>query len=163
MYAAIIALLFWKLGWKRALIVIGGLLLTFGFCDSFSNLIKNATCRTRPLNDEIMVASGLHVLERGGGYSLFSAHAANSLGLAFCSYIGLKNCLTDKYVSKTPGWVKLYGIWIFFWAFMVGTSRIFVGKHYLGDVIIGFVAGGIAGIAFGYLTCHIAKKSIRQK
>ena len=114
------------------------------------------------LGDSLRTVKGT-ALPMSVAYSLFSAHAANSLGLAFCSYIGLKNCLTDKYVSKTPGWVKLYGIWIFFWAFMVGTSRIFVGKHYLGDVIIGFVAGGIAGIAFGYLTCHIAKKSIRQK
>jgi AraC-like DNA-binding protein len=35
MYAGIIALLFWKLGWKKALISIAAVLLTFGFCDQF--------------------------------------------------------------------------------------------------------------------------------
>ena len=31
MYAAIIALLIWKLGWKKGLLVLAGALLTFGF------------------------------------------------------------------------------------------------------------------------------------
>lgn len=28
------------------------------------------------------------------------------------------------------------------WALCVGVSRIFVGKHFLGDVIVGFIIGG---------------------
>ena len=94
MYAGIIALLFWKLGWKKALVVIAAVLMTFGFCDQFSNLIKHAVCRIRPLNDEFMVANGLHILEWGGGYGFFSAHAANALGLAFSSFIGLNTLTT---------------------------------------------------------------------
>ena len=142
MYAAIIGLLIWKLGWKRGLIVLAGALLTFGFCDQFSNLIKHAVGRIRPLNDEFMISQGLHVLERGGGYSFFSAHAANSFGLAFSTFIGLKRCLKglthqanqattqSDCQASTPGmpkWLKAYGYWIYFWAFMVAVSRIFVG------------------------------------
>ena len=156
MYAGIIALLFWKLGWKRALIIIAGVLLTFGFCDQFSNIIKHAVGRIRPLNDETMIANGLHVLERGGGYSFFSAHAANALGLAFSSFIGLKTYLSDARAIQCPWWIKAYGVWIFFWAAMVGISRIFVGKHYLGDVLTGFVVGAAAGIIFGLLARRIA-------
>ena len=59
MYAAIIALLFWKLGWKKALIVIAGIGLTFGFCDQFSNIIKYAVCRIRPVNDDFMILTKL--------------------------------------------------------------------------------------------------------
>ena len=69
MYALIIAFIIWRLGWKKGLIVTAGALLTFGFCDQFSNLIKHAVGRIRPLHDEFMIAQGLHVLERGGGYS----------------------------------------------------------------------------------------------
>lgn len=156
MYAGIIALLFWKLGWKRALIIIAGVLLTFGFCDQFSNIIKHAVGRIRPLNDETMIAKGLHVLERGGGYSFFSAHAANALGLAFSSFIGMKTYLSDARSTQSPWWIKAYGGWIFFWAAMVGISRIFVGKHYLGDVLTGFVVGAAAGIIFGLLARRIA-------
>ena len=156
MYAAIIALLIWKLGWKRGLLVLAGALLTFGFCDQFSNLIKAAVGRIRPLHDEFMVAHGLNILEKGGGFSFFSAHSANSFGLAFSTFVGMKLCLTSN-GSAMPKWLKTYGYWMYFWAFMVAISRIFVGKHYLGDVIVGIIVGSLAGYAFSrlaYLFCR---------
>lgn len=160
MYAAIIALLIWKLGWKRGLLVLAGALLTFGFCDQFSNLIKHAVERIRPLHDEFMVSNGLNILEKGGGYSFFSAHSANSFGLAFSTFLGMKLCLRNSGSSITPKWLKAYGVWMFFWATMVAVSRIFVGKHYLGDVIVGIIVGSLAGIAFGWLANFIAHKMI---
>ena len=161
MYAGIIALLFWKLGWKRALVVLAGVGLTFGFCDQFSNLIKHAVERIRPLHDEFMVSNGLNILEKGGGFSFFSAHSANSFGLAFSTFLGMKLCLRDSGSTITPKWLKAYGIWMFFWAAMVAVSRIFVGKHYLGDVIVGIIVGSLAGIAFGWLASFIAHKTTR--
>ena len=178
MYAGIIALLIWKLGWKRGLIILAGALLTFGFCDQFSNLIKHAVGRIRPLNDEFMISQGLHVLEHGGGYSFFSAHAANSFGLAFSTFIGMKRCLIGMPGAKAsqtsshpdsqtatfmmPKWLKAYGCWIFFWAFMVAISRIFVGKHYLGDVIVGSIVGSLAGYCFARLCSFLATRFIKQ-
>jgi undecaprenyl-diphosphatase len=168
MYAAIIALLIWKLGWKRGLIVLAGALLTFGFCDQFSNLIKHAVGHIRPLNDEFMIAQGLHVLERGGGYSFFSAHSANAFGLAFSTFVGMRLCLCGSRPSAEssdtashaamPKWLKAYGWWMFFWAFMVAVSRIFVGKHYLGDVIVGILIGSLAGWLFARLAGWLCKK-----
>lgn len=158
MYAAIIALLIWKLGWKRGLIVLAGALLTFGFCDQFSNIIKHAVQRIRPLNDPFMVASGLHILETGGGYSFFSAHSANSFGLAFCTFLGMKFTLRTPERPQAPKWLKAYGAWMIFWAFMVSVSRIFVGKHYLGDVIVGILIGSLAGIAFGWLASRASRR-----
>ena len=157
MYAGIIALLIWKLGWKRGLMVLTGALLTFAFCDQFSNLIKHAVGRIRPLHDEFMIAQGLHVLERGGGYSFFSAHSANSFGLAFSTFVGMKRCLGGSNTTM-PKWLKAYGWWMFFWAFMVAVSRIFVGKHYLGDVIVGILVGSLAGWLFAWLAGWLCKK-----
>ena len=176
MYAAIIGLLIWKLGWKRGLIVLAGALLTFGFCDQFSNLIKHAVGRIRPLNDEFMIAQGLHVLERGGGYSFFSAHSANAFGLAFSTFVGMKRSLMGPSVRSNrttqpdspsttapmPKWLKAYGYWMFFWAFMVAVSRIFVGKHYLGDVIVGILVGSIAGYCFARLSSRLALRYIKS-
>ena len=153
MYVAIVALLIWKLGWKKGLLVVAAAALTFGFCDQFSNIVKHAVERIRPLKDEWMIAHGLHVLEKGGGYSFFSAHAANALGLACSTFVGLRSALGSK-----PAWLKAYGGWMFFWAAMVSISRIFVGKHYLGDVIVGMMVGAAAGIAFG----HIAGWAMRR-
>lgn len=157
MYAAIIALLVWKLGWKRGLIVLAGALLTFGFCDQVSNIVKHAVGRIRPLHDEFMLANGLNVLENGGGYSFFSAHAANSFGLALSTFVGMKRCLSNS-GSMMQKWLKAYGTWMFFWATMVAVSRIFVGKHYLGDVIVGIIIGSLAGYAFARLSAYIAGK-----
>ena len=176
MYAAIIGLLIWKLGWKRGLIVLAGALLTFGFCDQFSNLIKHAVGRFRPLHDEFMIAQGLHVLERGGGYSFFSAHSANAFGLAFSTFVGMKRSLMGLSVRSNqttqpeststtatmPKWLKAYGYWMFFWAFMVAVSRIFVGKHYLGDVIVGILVGSIAGYCFARLSSRLALRYIKS-
>lgn len=155
MYAAIIALMIWKLGWKRGLLAVAGALLTFGFCDQFSNIVKDAVERLRPLKDEFMMSHGLHVLERGGGYGFFSAHAANTFGLAVSTYICAKRSTTSVQ-GRMPSWLKAYGAWMFFWAFMVAVSRIFVGKHYLGDVIVGIIVGSVAGYVFGYLASYIA-------
>ena len=150
MYVAIIALLIWRLGWKKGLIAVAAALLTFGFCDQFSNVIKDAVGRLRPVNDEFMIASGLHVLERGGGFSFFSAHAANSFGLAVSTFIGIKEDRRLRY--------RGYAGWMFFWASMVSISRVFVGKHYLGDVLVGIIVGAAAGYAFGSLARWIMKK-----
>ena len=143
MYVAIVALLIWRLGWKKGLIAIGAAVLTFVFCDQFSNLIKEAVGRIRPLHDEFMLANGIHILEKGGGFSFFSAHSANSFGLS----AGTLTCLRDD-KRMTYKW---YARWMFFWAAMVSISRIFVGKHYLGDVIVGIIVGYLAGLAIGKL------------
>ncbi len=161
MYAAIIALLIWKLGWKRGIIILAGVLLTFGSCDQFSNIIKHAVQRIRPLNDPFMVAGGLHILETGGGYSFFSAHSANSFGLALSTFLGMKLTLRSPDAVKAPKWLKAYGAWMLFWAFMVSASRIFVGKHYLGDVIVGILVGTLAGIAFGWLASRLCRRISR--
>lgn len=57
-----------------------------------------------------------------------------------------------------PKWLKAYGYWMFFWAFMVAVSRIFVGKHYLGDVIVGILVGSLAGWIFARLSALICRR-----
>ena len=171
MYVAIVALLIWRLGWKKGLIMTLAAVATFGFCDQFSNLIKNSVCRIRPLNDEWMVAQGLNILEWGGGYSFFSAHAANSFGIAGCTWLGLKlalkpgnatcttrcRCLSDENIVKTYGWI------IFSWAALVAISRIFVGRHYLGDVLVGTIVGIAGGLFFGWLSYKAISKFFSAK
>jgi undecaprenyl-diphosphatase len=156
MYVGIVALLIWKLGWKKGLIVVAAAGLTFGFCDQVSNLVKYAVGRIRPVNDEFMIASGLHILERGGGYSFFSAHSANAFGLACCTITGLAAYVAKG--MKKPAWLKAYNGWMIFWATMVAVSRIFVGKHYLGDVIVGSIIGAAAGMTFGYLAYRLIRR-----
>lgn len=164
MYVLIVALLIWKLGWKRGLLVVLAAGLTFGFCDQFSNLIKDAVGRVRPLNDMFMLSNGLNVLEKGStSYSFFSAHAANAFGLATCTFTALRHILRrEKSRCHMPGWLKAYGIWMFIWAPLVAISRVFVGKHYLGDVLVGALVGMAAGYAFARLAAFLSQKKFRK-
>lgn len=154
MYVLIVAFLIWRLGWKKGLMVTAAALLTFGFCDQFSGIIKNAVCRLRPLEDSYMIERGLHILEHGGGYGFFSAHAANAFGLATCTTIGLRLDNRQKY--------RGYAAWMFFWAAMVAISRVFVGRHFLGDVLAGSITGVLAGLAFGSLAYWLANRYITR-
>ena len=158
LYVAILALIIWKLGWKKGGILVLGTVLTIVFCDQFANLIKFSVARIRPLHDDFMVSNGLNILELGGGYSFFSAHAANSFGLAGCTWLGLKNCLKDSPDPVNAKIVKWYGWFMFTWASLVAISRIFVGKHYLGDVIVGTIAGLIIGCSLGIAVSMINRK-----
>ena len=150
MYVIIVAFIIQRLGWKKGLIVVAAAALTFGFCDQSSNFIKALTERLRPCHDPYMIHNGLNILESGGKFSFFSAHAANAFGLATCTTIGFRIDKRLKY--------KGYITWIYVWATLVAVSRIFVGKHFLGDVIVGICVGTLAGLAFGTLAKVIIKR-----
>ena len=150
LYLGIIAMLVWKLGWKKGCLAIAAALLTFTFCDQFSNFIKALTERLRPLHDPYMLDNGLHILEHGGKYGFFSAHAANAFGLATSTLIALKSDRINKY--------RGYATFMYIWASLVALSRIFVGKHFLGDVIVGISVGLTAGIIFGYSARLLIKR-----
>ena len=127
---------------------------TFGFCDQFSNLIKDLVCRVRPLNDAYMLENGLNVLEGASrSFSFFSAHSANAFGLATSTLIGFRLDKRLKY--------KGYATWMFFWASMVALSRVFVGKHYLGDILAGALIGAAAGFAFASIAKNIITRYIK--
>lgn len=73
---------------------------------------------------------------KGGAYSLPSLHAANIAGFAM---------ITALFFKRT--W---YTLLIFLLALAVCYSRVYLGRHFLGDVAFGFVSGIIVGY-FVYL------------
>lgn len=151
MYAIVAGLLFWRIGWKKALVAIASIALTFLLCDQIANLFKDGIARLRPCHDEFMVGAGLRILEgKGGLYGFFSGHASNSFGFAVSSSMAFRNDSRLKY--------RGYSVWIFFWAVMVSISRIFVGKHYIGDVVTGIIVGTLLGLACGFAARRIIKK-----
>ena len=138
LYLAVLVFFFLKFGWKTALKCLAACVLTIVICDQFSNLIKDACARMRPCHDPWMVTHGLHMLEgKGNLYGFFSAHAANAMGFALCSAL----CIKQGSGRKTTA----YTVLIVIWALLVGISRVFVGKHFLGDVLVGFGVGALVG------------------
>ena len=148
MYVLIIAFILRRLGWRKGSIVVLSAILTVTFCSLFSHYMKELTERLRPLLDTYMLKNSLHVLETGGKYTFFSAHSANAFGLATSTYWGVRMDNRRKY--------NLYAIFMYTWATLVAVSRIFVGKHYLGDVLVGICVGIVAGMMFAWMARKVS-------
>ena len=150
LYVLIIAFILRRLGWRKGGIVVLSAILTVTFCSLFSHYMKELTERLRPLLDTYMLENSLHVLETGGKYTFFSAHSANAFGLATSTYLGLRMDQRAEY--------KVYAISMYTWATLVAVSRIFVGKHYLGDVIVGICVGIVVGVLFAWVARRLAMR-----
>ncbi len=151
MYLIIVVFLFRNLGWRRAAIGVVSIILAVVCCDQLCNLSKAFFERLRPCWDEEMLAGGLRVLVGGGGpYGFFSAHAANAAGIAVCSAMVFRNDKTRRY--------NAYTVCILIWAFLVGLSRIFAGKHFFGDVMTGFAVGAAIAFVFGKASSAICRR-----
>jgi len=149
LYLGVLVFFFIRLGWKKTLMALGACVLMVVCCDQGANLVKDIVARVRPCNDPDMLARGIHILETGGGYSFFSAHAANSVGFAACSL----ECF--RWSGKK---YSAYAWGIFAWALLVSVSRIFVARHFFGDVAVGILVGLILGFAIGKLFGWLCRK-----
>lgn len=156
-------LMIWRCGWKKGLAMVLLTTLAILCVDQFANLIKNWVARPRPCNDAFMNAMGHRLLEgRSRSYSFFSAHAANAIAFAICSAHALHpGTKRAKAKNGRDTLSTVYAVIISIWAAMVGLSRVFVGKHYLGDVLVGFIAGGIIAFALTRLFDACAAKATR--
>ena len=151
LYAVVAFFLFRRLGWKRALVAVAAIVLTIVCCDQGANLFKNWICRLRPSHDPWMLANGLHLPgDAGGLYGFFSGHAANSFGFAAAS-LGIFRS-DARYSYRGYGWG------IFLWAALVSLSRVFLGRHYLGDILVGAAVGLLLGYLFALLYRRCAER-----
>lgn len=81
-----------------------------------------------------------------GDYGFFSSHA--SVGMALMLFMGL---LLKKYYR--------YIFWpLMLWLALFSFSRVYVGKHYPGDIIVGLLVGAILAILFYKIRLYIAKR-----
>lgn len=130
---AIILLLF-KKSEKRT----GGILLLASLTVSYyaTGILKGLAKRPRPF----MVFHDVHLLAQAGGYSFPSGHTI----LAF---------MTAAVLSQFFGrpWRGVF----FLLASLVGFSRVYLGVHYVSDVI----AGAAVGTLIGYAAVTLAKNS----
>ena len=134
-YLLLIWYLWRRLGWKKTLLILVTVALAVGATDQIANLVKNAFQRFRPCWDDYMTDNGLRILERRGGrYGFFSAHAAT------CSAIATSVLYLLRKWGEGRKERLLAGLLVF-WVAAVSISRVYVGKHFLGDILVGAVAG----------------------
>jgi len=117
-------------------------LLCFALCifitDRFSSgFAKPFFERLRPChNDELI----LYLLTScGGKYGFFSSHAANAFGLSVYASCLLKN--------------KSLSIVLYVLAALVSISRVYLGKHYFTDILVGALFGSVVAYII-YCACR---------
>lgn len=144
-YGVLIGFLIWRLGWKRGLLAVLGILLTILLVDQSSHHIKEALQRLRPCHTASMIAAGLNCPDPNIGlYGFFSGHAANSFALLACTLGLLKADTAHTY--RTFAWCG------YIWAAVVALSRVMIGVHFFGDIFVGTLWGLLFGWLMGLLT-----------
>jgi len=112
------------------------------------HLFKNVFLRLRPCHEPALAGLVHLVNDRcGGNYGFISSHAANSFDLA----TSLSLLLGKR--------IKYFTWLVLLWAAMVSYSRIYLGVHYPGDVIV----GAIWGSGVGASVCIIARFAFYKK
>lgn len=141
LYIALIGLGFWKMDWKKATLYVLCVVVAVGCTDLIcSGVIKEAIQRYRPSHHALLTnrlhfyTDGSGFVYKGGQYGFVSSHAGNFFALAF-----------------TSGWIlRPYFKWLL--PFMLGLaiiisySRIYLGVHYLSDIIGGMIIGTAVSI-----------------
>lgn len=134
-----------RTGWAEAAIVLSGLALTVYLADAVSaSVCKPLFARLRPSHDPSF-AGLLHFVGgyRGGPYGFVSSHAANSFGVFV--YVAM---LFRR---------RLVVLALLLFVTCVCYSRIYLGVHYLGDILGGCVLGSAFGLGVFFLVVKMCR------
>lgn len=153
-YLLLIFLFYRKNNWYKTIYFVLFAVLSIGIADLISvHLFKEVFMRYRPSHN-LNLTDKLHYYQfsdgsfyQGGQFGFISSHAANFAALFTWSGLHLY-----RYYRKFP-----YVLVIIF--LFVIVSRIYLGVHYLSDVL----AGGVLGAIIGYVLFRLTKVIFRQK
>ena len=135
----IIGVLVYKKNWRESLLIILAIALVVLLCDQFaSHVCKPLFTRFRPTHHPDFMEQVKTVFNyRGGLYGFISSHAANAFGFATLMALIMKN--------------RWFGWTLFLWATLTAYTRIYLGVHFISDVVPGIVVGTL----FGYVVYRL--------
>lgn len=137
----ILIVLIYKKNWRESILILLAIVLVVTLCDQFaSHVCKPYFTRFRPTHhpdflEQVKTVYGY----RGGKYGFISSHAANAFGFATLMAFVMRD--------------RLFTWTIFLWALLTAYTRIYLGVHFISDV----VPGAISGIFFGYVVYKLYK------
>jgi undecaprenyl-diphosphatase len=82
--------------------------------------------------------------QRGGKYGFISSHAANTFGLATWTALLFRN----RWLTAT----------MLLFALLTGYSRIYLGLHFVSDVVV----GALVGIGVGYAVYRLYRWKVKK-
>lgn len=140
LYLGLLIMLYRFLTIKELLVIVFSVVFLILCTDQTANVFKDNFQRLRPCNLPYEDRS----ITNCGKFGFFSAHAASSMALAI--FVGFLLKPYNKFIL--PG--------LIIWSLVIGYSRIYVGVHYPGDVLVGLSFGTIYGLLFFYLNKWIS-------
>ncbi len=126
---------------KDSVWILVGVMVTIVLCDQITTgFMKPFFARLRP-SHEPGLEGLVHIVNnyRGGLYGFASSHAANTFGVAMFLWLILKS---------NWRWIGF----IFIWAAVMSYTRIYLGVHYPGDILV----GALVGIGCGWIAYRIS-------
>jgi len=126
LYATALILILWKGSARLRWTALASIFVLAVTDQAVSHLLKPWIGRLRPCH----VLDGINLLVGcGGGKSMPSSHAANAFGQA----------LLFGWLYRPVRW------WLLAVAAVIALSRVFVGVHYPGDILVGAIIGSLVG------------------
>ena len=148
---AILVLLVWM--WRkwgvRSLYVVAGIALCILLSDQISSsLLKPLVARLRPTHNP-EIADLIHIVNgyRGGRYGFVSSHAANAVTFVTFTALVFRN--------------RYYSILLSLWAFLTAYSRVYLGVHYVSDVVCGALVGILVGVGVYFALKQFLDKGLK--
>lgn len=142
------AYLVYKSNKKESLWILGGIILSILITDQITtSFMKPFFARLRPSHEPSLQGMVHHVNNYFGGlYGFASSHAANTFGVTMFLWSILR---------KHYRWSAL----LFIWPAVMSYSRIYLGVHYPGDIIVGTLIGLLTGWLVFRLYGRLRKRS----
>lgn len=150
MYATILFILFRTFPRREAAIYTLAIVAAIVFADQVcASLLRPFFERLRPSHPENPISEWIQIVDgyRGGRYGFPSCHGSNSFALATILALIIRSARFSRF--------------IFFWAILNSYTRLYLGVHYPGDILVGAVIGsaGAVGIYFLFRSLfHLSTK-----
>ena len=144
-YVSIIFALWKRFGVKTMIIIVVGCILAVLITDQLTATIMRPWFgRLRPSHPENPINDMVHLVNdyRSGQFGFPSSHAANTFGVATLLSLLFKKI---RFI-----------IVIFVWALLNCYTRVYLGVHYPGDLIVGSIIGVIVGLAIYFLIIYLS-------
>lgn len=125
-----------------------------GLCVLFAGalddwFVKPGVARWRPTHDpEIGMLVDTVNNYRGGNYGFFSAHASNTFSIAIFFTLLIRN--------------RVLSVFLIAWSLINCWTRMYLGVHYPGDILVGLIWGGTVGTFIWMLHQKVSKRWLTE-